>query len=109
MATSVEMIFEPFVRRGLFKTTERAAQEMARDFVLRQIERHRATIARLENKYGMNYNQFDDYLKARAERLMGAPNKDLNRAIMLEEDDALDWQVALEMLDSWLGLNEGES
>ena len=30
----------------------------------------------------------------------------LGRALMTEEDDWLDWKVATEMLQSWLGLRE---
>jgi len=89
MAATAETIFEPFVRRGLFASPESAAREMARDYILRQIERHRAFIAALESKYGMNYRQFNAYLAARANTLASAPNPDLNRALMLEEDDAL--------------------
>jgi hypothetical protein len=105
MATKVEMIFEPFVRRGLFPTPERAAQEMARDFVMRQIERHRTTIEQFEAKYGMNYRQFNEYLAARAGTLATSPSPALNQALMDEEEAALRWKVATEMLDSWLGIN----
>lgn len=105
MATPIEMIFEPFVRRGLFATPERAAQEMAREFVLRQIDHHRSTIEQLQSKYGMNYRQFDEYLRARSAMLMTTPDKELGKAIMLEEEDALTWKVATEMLDSWLGID----
>lgn len=105
MAANAEMIFEPFVRRGLFPSPENAAREMARDYVLHQIERHRASIARLESKYGMNYRQFNAYLEARAQALEAAPNVGLNRALMLEEDDALTWKSSLEMLEAWLGLD----
>lgn len=104
MAANAEMILEPFVRRGLFASPESAAREMARDYVLHQIERHRAMITNLESKYGMNYRQFDAYLEARAQTLATAPNVELNRALMLEEDDALTWKSSLEMLEAWLGL-----
>lgn len=104
MASTVESVLEPFVRRGLFATPERAVRQMARDFVLRQIEFHRAEIVALEAKYGMNYEQFDKYLAARSQTLIESPSQVLNRAIMLEEDDALSWKSSIEMLESWLGL-----
>ena len=52
----------------------------------------------------MNYEQFNAYLKARATTLMRTPNPALGKSIMQEEDDAFDWKIAVEMLQSWLGL-----
>jgi hypothetical protein len=36
--------------------------------------------------------------------LIANPSPALNRAVMVEEEDALDWKIAREMLQSWLGL-----
>lgn len=104
MAATVESVLEPFIRRGLFATPEGAVRQMARDFVLRQIEFHRSEITALEAKYGMNYEQFDQYLAARSETLVASPNQALGQAVMLEEDDALTWKSSIEMLEAWLGL-----
>ena len=104
MSDQISTVVEPFVRRGLFASPERAVTEMARDYVLHQIDRHRATIERLQTKHGMNYEQFDAYLKSRSATLMTTPNPVLGKAVMREEDDALDWKIATEMLQSWLGL-----
>ncbi len=104
MSDQVATLVEPFVRRGLFATPERAVAEMARDYVLRQIEHHRATIERMQAKYGMTYDQFDAYLKSRSATLAASPNPALSQAVMREEEDALDWKTANEMLQSWLGL-----
>lgn len=104
MAATIESVLEPFVRRGLFATPEGAVRQMARDFVLRQIEFHRSEIAALEAKYGMNYEQFDKYLAVRSQKLIESPSQSLNRAVMAEEDDALTWKSSIEMLDAWLGL-----
>ena len=103
MSDQVTTVIEPFVRRGLFSSPEQAVTEMARDYVLHQIDRHRATIEKLQAKYGMNYDQFDAYLKSRSATLVTTPNPILGQAIMNEEEDALDWKVATEMLQSWLG------
>lgn len=97
-------IVEPFVRRGLFPTAESAVAEMARDYVLRQIEHHHAAIEQFQIKYGMNYDQFNSYLKSRSATLATTPNPVLSNALMKEEEDALDWKIATEMLQSWLGL-----
>ncbi len=104
MNDQVATVVDPFVRRGLFPSPEQAVVEMARDYVLRQIERHRATIERFQVKYGMNYDQFNAYLKSRSATLMTAPTPALGKAVMQEEEDALDWKIAIEMLQSWLGL-----
>jgi hypothetical protein len=77
---------------------------MARDYILRQIEHYQAIVERLQAKYGMTYDQFQAYLKARSATLAATPNQELNQAIMAEEEDALDWKVAHNMLISWLGL-----
>ena len=104
---TVTDIVKPFVRRGLFPSTEKAVAEMAQDYVLRQIERYRAVDARLRAKYGMTYDQFDAYLQSRSATLTAAPNVALNQAVMLEEEDSQDWRIARDLLTSWLGL-QGE-
>jgi len=57
----------------------------------------------LQAKDGMTCEQFEAYLKSRSQTLMSRPDPDLNKAIMNEED-ALNWKISREMLDSWLGL-----
>ena len=102
--SSVASVVEPFVRRGLFSSPEKAVTEMAREYVLRQIERYRSIDDRLQAKYGMTYEQFDSYLKSRSATLAMTPDPALNRAVMAEEADAMDWKMAREMMQSWLGL-----
>lgn len=104
MSPELAAVVEPFVRRGLFPNAETAVAEIARDYVLRQIERYRALEESYQARYGMTYEQFDEYLRARAHTLSESPNPALNQAIMAEEEDALDWKIAREILQSWLGL-----
>jgi hypothetical protein len=57
----------------------------------------------------MDYDQFNQYLKQRAALLQSTgvsseQRQSLNQAVMLEEEDALEWKIAREMLQSWLGL-----
>jgi hypothetical protein len=104
MTDQVAAVIEPFVRRGLFASPEKAVTEMARDYVLRQIERYRTVTESLQAKYGMTYEQFEAYLKSRSATLSASPNPSLNQAVIAEEEDALDWKIAREMLQSWLGL-----
>jgi translation initiation factor 2 alpha subunit (eIF-2alpha) len=82
---------------------ERAVIEMAREYILHQTENYRSVIESLQAKYGMTYDQFNAYLKARSETLVKTPNPALNQAVMKEED-ASDWKIAEEMLQAWLGL-----
>lgn len=104
MVQSVSTIIQPFINRGLFESPEKAVTEMARHYTLHQIEQYQAILNRLQNKYGMTYEQFESYLEARSTILVSKPNPQLNQAIMQEEEDAFDWKVASEMLNSWLGL-----
>jgi hypothetical protein len=104
MSAQAMTIVEPFVRRGLFASPEQAVTEMARDYVMRQIERYRAAAESLQAKYGMTYEQFEAYLQSRSATLAAHPDPALNQAIMAEEEDALDWKIARDMLTSWLGL-----
>lgn len=104
MNTATMALIDPFVKRGLFESHEKAVAELARSYVLQQIERYQATVASLQAKYGLTYDQFSAYLQARAETLAANPSPELSRAIMREEDDALEWKLANEMLASWLGL-----
>ena len=104
MSPELIAVVEPFVRRGLFPNAEMAVAEIARHYVLRQIERYRVIEAAFQARYGMTYEQFDDYLRARSKTLSETPSPALNQAIMTEEDDALDWKIARDMVRSWLGL-----
>lgn len=76
---------------------------MAHDCVSRQIKHYRAIVENLQARYGMTYEQFDAYLSARSALLAANPEPALNQAVMAEEEDALDWKIAREMLQSWLG------
>ena len=104
MSPELTAVVEPFVRRGLFPSAEVAVAEIARDYVLRQIETYRAQEATFQSRYGMTYEQFDAYLRARSRTLSETANAALNQAIMVEEDDALDWKIARDMMRSWLGI-----
>ena len=102
-ASEVDKVVKPFVQRGLFETTESAVRGLAQDYILRQIVRYQETIDNLERKYGMDYDRFIQYLKQRAALLQStgvAPEQrqSLNQAVMLEEEDALEWKIAREML-----------
>lgn len=52
----------------------------------------------------MNYVQFNNYLEERAKRI--SVDKSIHQKFILEEEDCLDWKIASEMLESWLGVKK---
>ncbi len=102
MSQNLAEIVHPLVEKGLFENAEIAVRNLMVDYTLHQIEHYQEIIKKFEQKYGMNYNQFNKYLSDHAKKV-GA-DKQLQKRIMVEEEDALDWKIAAEMLESWLGL-----
>ncbi|MGC1378420.1 MAG: hypothetical protein WA821_19465 [Anaerolineales bacterium] len=107
MSTQVEAL----IKRNLFASEEEALHELVRDYVLRQMSVLEQQALQFERKYGMNFQQFDQYLHERSlllenKELPDVQRKALNTAIMLEEEDWLDWKAARELLENWLGLRQ---
>jgi hypothetical protein len=107
----VSSVIEPLIKRKIFATEEEAVRELMRDYILRQIATLQREVGRFERKYGMHFDRFGEYLHERSvllERgdLSVEQRQALSRAVMQEEDDWLDWKVAKEMLESWLGLRQ---
>ena len=102
-------VLEPLIRRKLFVDERSAIQELARDYVLRHIEVLTEQIRHFENRYGMGFDRFAEYLHERSlllssDRLDSEQRRVLGQAVMAEEDDWLEWKASQEMLDNWLGL-----
>jgi len=100
---------EALIKRNIFASEEEAIEELVRDYVLRQVDVLQTNTHRFEQKYGMDFQQFQQYLHERSvllenKSLPAEQLEALNVAIMQEEDDWLDWKAALEMLENWLGL-----
>jgi Arc/MetJ-type ribon-helix-helix transcriptional regulator len=111
MTTAISTAIEPLVKRKIFGTEDEAIRELLRDYVLRQIAALRREVVRFERKYSMRFQQFSEYLHERSMLLekgdLSAEQRQaLGQAIMQEEDDWLDWKVAQEMLEGWLGLRQ---
>jgi hypothetical protein len=111
MKTTVSTVIGPLIKRKIFKSEEEAVRELVKKYILDQISNQKREIARLEKKYGMSLNRFQEYLHERAillqsGTLLDEQRRALGQAIMLEEDDYQDWQVATEIMESWLGLRE---
>ena len=59
----------------------------------------------------MHFQQFSEYLHERSvliekSELSAEKRQVLGQVIMQEEDDWLDWKVAQEMIESWIGLRQ---
>lgn len=107
---TVEAILEPFVERKLFGSLEEAARKLAVNYILQQVETYKQRVAEFERKHGMSFDQFTRYTAERTAHLRNPgdtpPEKllILSQDVMLDEGDWLDWKVAEELLESWLGL-----
>ena len=111
MSMTVNMMIQPLIRRKIFTTQEEAIRELLRNYILRQIAALQREIARFERKYRMSFERFGEYLHERSLLLESGSlspeqGRVLGRAVMGEEDDWLDWKVAQEILESWLGLRQ---
>jgi ABC-type polar amino acid transport system ATPase subunit len=105
MSTQVEAL----IKRNIFASEEEAIQELVRDYVLRQMTVLQDVLLQFERKYGMNFQQFNQYLHERSallenKSLAADQLQTLSAAVMQEEDDWLDWKASRELLENWLGL-----
>ena len=75
-----------------------AAEIMPEVVAAHHIQQSQRAIDTLQTRYGMTYEQFETYLQHHADKLMRTPNRELNQAIMREEDDAMDWKMARDVL-----------
>ncbi|MEA3308497.1 MAG: hypothetical protein U9Q70_03170 [Chloroflexota bacterium] len=111
MGLLVSDIMRPLIKRKIFATKEDAVRSLLREYILRQIETLQEELTWFEQQHGMRFEQFTAYVHERS-LLLGAGEltlecrQELGQAVMQEEDDWLDWKVAQEMLESWLGLRQ---
>lgn len=111
MSTSISAVIEPLLKRQLFHTEQEAVRELLREYLWRQISELQRKNEQFSHQYGMAFSQFGEYLHARSvllqsEELSLEQRQLLGRAVMQEEDDWLDWKVAIEMLENWLGIRQ---
>jgi Arc/MetJ-type ribon-helix-helix transcriptional regulator len=105
----VAAIVEPLVRSRAFASAEDAIRTLVRDYILRQIQHYSDRLAALEKGHGMSFEQFSAYLKERSALLANGhldpeQKRRVAQAVMVEEEEWLDWKIAREFLESWLGL-----
>ena len=111
MTAAISTILSPFLQRHIFVSEEQAIRSLLRDHVLHQIDTLRVEDGRFAQKYGMPFDRFEQYLHERstllaAGQLSPDEQRTLGQAVMLEEDDWMEWKATREMLESWLGLNK---
>jgi len=107
----ISTVIESLIKKKIFPSEEAAVREIVKEYILRQVTDLKREVSRFERKYGMPLERFREYLHERSKLLEQDDLSDdqrqrLSRAIMQEEDDCLDWQVACDFLDNWLGLRE---
>ncbi len=105
----VAALVEPLVRSQAFPSTEEAIRALVREYILRQIQHYRRRLTTLEKRHKMSFDQFSAYLKERSAQLSNGhldpeQKKRVAQAVMEEEEDWLDWKIAREFLENWLGL-----
>ena len=111
MSTIISPVIEPLIKRKIFATEEEAIRTLMQQYILQQIATLQQILDHFEQKYGMRFQQFTDYLHERSlllekGQLTVEQRRMLGQAIMQEEDDWLDWKVTREMLESWLGIRQ---
>ena len=105
-------MIESLVKNRIFPNEEDVIKSLLADYIIRKIGNQKREIRRFERRYGMSFERFKEYLHERSNLLEKGDlsrqeRQTLAQAIMQEEDDWLDWKVAKEMLESWMGLREG--
>ena len=111
MSSTIDMAIEPLIGRKIFNTEEEAIRELLREYILRQIDALQQEVSRFEQKHGMRFQQFGEYLHERSVLLEkgdfpAEQRQALGQAVAQEEDDWLEWKAAQEILESWLELRQ---
>ncbi len=111
MNATASIMIEPLIKRHIFRNEEEALRELLRNYIVHQITELQQNITTFTQKYGMNFQQFQEYLHERSVLLQQGDltreqRQTLGRAIMQEEDDWFDWKAATEMLDNWFGIRQ---
>ena len=84
---TIPLLTEPFVRAGLYATSEQALKHIVLDYIDRRIAWAQAKVRRLEKKHGQSFANYSRSLSG--------------RAIIADEDEWMEWESLLDMLKSW--------
>jgi len=83
----IPILTEPFVRSGLYPSSEQALKHIILDYVERQIAWAEVELQRYEQKYRQTFAEWTESLS--------------ERATIADEDDWMEWEATLDMLDGW--------
>lgn len=84
---SAERIVAPLIREGVFEDFERALQALLLEYVEKQISKYQSINAEFEIRYKQQFEAFTNSLK--------------NNASLQQEDEWMDWEVAIVLLGKW--------
>lgn len=83
----IPILTEPFVRAGLYPSSEQALKHIILDYIKRQIAWAEAEVKRYEQKHQQTFEEWSKALSA--------------RATIADEDEWMEWEATLAMLDGW--------
>jgi hypothetical protein len=87
LTQAISLLTEPFVRAGLYTSPEQALKRIIIDHIERQIAWAEAQVHRYEQKYKRTFTEWSKSLAGQAS--------------VADEDDWMEWEAALDMLESW--------
>ena len=84
---AIPILIEPLVQTGIYGSQEEALKSLVLRYVQEQIDEAEQEIARFQEKYGMNFEEWSESLGG--------------KATIEEEDDWMEWESIWDMLESW--------
>jgi hypothetical protein len=84
---TISIIISPLVKSGVYKNKEVALKDIIANHIENKINNYEKIIQRVENKYGMNFEDLTNELK--------------NQANFEQEEDWMDIKGAIVMKEAW--------
>jgi len=87
-----ERLFSPLITEGVFRDFEHAFQALLLDYIDEKIASYRDRVSQFESQHQQSFDEFSASLQG--------------RAIPEQEDDWMDWEVAVAFLQKWQRIRE---
>ncbi len=84
---AIPILTEPFVRTGVYPTSEQALKHIILDYIERQISWAEVEIQRFERKHKTTFSEWSETLT--------------EKATSDDEDDWMEWESLQDMVDGW--------
>lgn len=84
---TISIIISPLIKSGVYKNEEVALKDIIANHIENKINNYEKIIQRVENKYGMNFEDLTNELK--------------NQADFEQEEDWMDIKGAIVMKEAW--------